>query len=225
MAYDLGAEFRFAPVGYNPALQRKVKEVQLSEASSFYRLPYGITTEEGASDERIESFHAVGAKQVSNLPEDMRDLILPFGSGNSAVSVLYGLAQRPPASLTRITLVGIGPTRLRWLKERLSAIERATDKRILELFRPNFVHHPDLEAEFATSNPRYVLRHLDLHTTRFAKYADKMNCTEDGITFHPTYEGKVMRYLDLHPHLITDWEGRGGHSLLWVVGSEPGVRS
>jgi len=89
-----------------------------------------------------------------------------------------------------VKLVGIGPPRLEWLFSRMERIGvRLGDD----------------------------ITHYDLHSSGFARYSDKMPETRDGIVFHPTYEGKVVRFLDnLAP---TWWTARDGTTCMWVVGS------
>jgi uncharacterized membrane protein len=42
----------------------------------------------------------------------------------------------------------------------------------------------------------------------------------DGIVLHPTYEGKVVRYLD--EHRPSWWTRRDGSTALWIVGGPIG---
>ena len=84
-----------------------------------WQLPYGITTPPDASPADVLSFVEVGAAQARNLP-DIETLVLPFGSGNTAMGVLYGLltgGDRP--GLKRVVLMTIGPDRRTWLEDRL----------------------------------------------------------------------------------------------------------
>lgn len=70
----------------------------------------------------------------------------------------------------------------------------------------------------------------DLHTAAggtngaklraYARYADRMPATEDGITMHPTYEGKVVRYLN--EQAPEWWTRRDGTTCLWIVGGPLG---
>lgn len=191
-----GADFRYIAVGYNPALQRAARE-ETARIPGAYLLCYGITTPPDASDESIAAFHAVGAAQVRNLPAQVKTLVVATGSANSTASILLGLAQHPPAGLERVVRICIGPDRERWLEERLAAIERATGETI----------------------PRPPTERHDLHGTGWATYGDRMPERADGIAFHPTYEGKVVRYLN---RLAPDyWTRRDGSTCLWIVGSEP----
>jgi 1-aminocyclopropane-1-carboxylate deaminase/D-cysteine desulfhydrase-like pyridoxal-dependent ACC family enzyme len=201
IAHRAGAEFIFNPVAYNPALQRAVAELaKRPEFAGWYRLHYGITTPDTASPEEVEAFHAVGAAQVANVPgTTVRTLVMTAGSCNSCVSVLYGIHRHRPPALERVVLIGVGPNREQWTADRLGAIEKATGETL------------DL--------PR-IERH-DLHTTKFATYQDRMPFTLDGITFHPTYEGKALTYMQLRRDTFDWWWEPDGTALFWIVGSEP----
>lgn len=188
IALEHGAEIEHVPVGYNPYLQKAARK-RHAELPGSYWLQYGITTPPDATRADLAAFHAVGGDQVVNLPDTIRTLVLPFGSGNTAAGVLYGLAHHRPAALERIVLVGIGPDRRAWLNTRLAV-----------LGTPNTV--PTV--------------HLDLHGTGYATYGDKMPGQADGIVLHPTYEGKVVRYLDQHQPAW--WTARDGTTCLWIVG-------
>jgi hypothetical protein len=188
MAVDHGAGLEFAAVDYNPALQSYARRLAATDPAAYW-LQYGITTPPAATREELLDFHAVAARQTENLPDGVGTLVVPFGSGNTAAGVLMGLAQRSSADRPRKTvLVGIGPDRRAWLADRFAAMG-------LEL-------------------PAY--EHLDLHGSGYASYGDKMPGTADGIRLHPTYEGKVVRYLnEKRPDW---WTRRDGTTCLWIVG-------
>ena len=85
----------------------------------------------------------------------------------------------------------IGPDRRKWLDERLA------------------------RADAPLTDLPFELEQVYLHPF-FAEYGDSMRETMDGIKFHPTYEGKVVRYLNLvQPEW---WAARDGKTLLWIVG-------
>lgn len=182
IAAEAGAGIVSIAVGYNPALQSYAMRFA-DELEGGWRLPYGITT-----DEDVKAFLAVGAAQTMNLPDEIETLVIPFGSGNTAAGVLYGLRDFAPAALKRVVLVGIGPDRLEWLETRLSG-----------LLVPEGVE----------------LVHMSLHGW-WASYGDKMPETLDGIVLHPTYEGKVARFLNsAEPNW---WTRRDGTTCMWIVG-------
>lgn len=187
VAADHRADFDLIKVGYNPALQRRAADLAEADPQAYW-LRYGITTAPGASARELRAFHQIAADQVPTLPEGIKTLVIPFGSGNTAAGVLMGLNQHRPASLERVVLVGIGPDRRGWLRERFERM--------------------------GVSVPRF--RHLDLHGTGYASYGDAMPGQADGIVLHPTYEGKVVRYLD---EKAPDWwVRRDGTTCLWIVG-------
>lgn len=189
IAAEAGAEIEAVPVAYNPYLQKAARDRADAEPNA-WRLPYGITTEDKASVEDIRAFVQVGAEATGNLPPEVQTLVIPFGSGNTALGVLYGLfmSRHLPR---RVVLVGIGPDRRAWLNARLA---------LLDVPWPSGVD----------------LLHLDLHGTGYASYGDKMPGAVDGIELHPTYEGKVLRYLDEKAPRF--WTRRDGSTCLWIVG-------
>lgn len=193
IARDAGARFEFIPVGYNPALQSHARRLTESDGSAYW-LRYGITPPPDASYAELEEFHWTAGAQVENLPRQVRTLVVPFGSGNTGAGVLLGLSRsRRWQQLDRVVLVCIGPDRQTWLRQRLH---------VLGVTHPLAVSH-----SWET---------LDLHGTGYARYGDRMPATADGIVLHPTYEGKVVRYLD--EHRPDWWVRRDGTTCLWIVG-------
>lgn len=192
IAAHLGAKFVITSVAYNPVLQKKVVELHKTYPD-YFKLEYGISISGSSKD--IEAFHRIGAEQVRNFPDEVEQLIIPTGSANSAISVLYGLALYPPKNLKTIYLVLIGPNKTDFMQERLEKISEITGL--------------DMYGE-------YEYKGFDLHGTGYATYGDEMPESYEDIEFHPTYEGKVWRYLNAeHPELLTD------KTCLWIVGSKP----
>lgn len=214
IAVAAGAQLKFVKVAYNPALQRAVT-LHRAEHNSWV-VPYGITTSAEAGPRSIANFHLVAAPQVVNIPSQVRTLVLPFGSANSATGILTGLAKYGPGSISRVVLVGIGPNRLDWLHKRLTQIGSVLGLDIPGMF--NWRPHHGSRGSLPDTGP-VLLEHYDLHGTGYVKYADRRPWRQDGIDFHPTYEGKVMKWLhDEQPH----WHRPGdGTELFWIVGSEP----
>lgn len=147
---------------------------------------YGTTT-----DEDVESFLAVGGAETENLPDEVEALVVPFGSANTACGVLYGLHDHRPDALTDVYLMEIGPNRRNWAATRLDSVGRSM-------------------------TPKGVNLHfITLHEV-WASYGDKMPETLDEIVFHPTYEGKMIRWLNLvKPEW---WVRRDGTTCFWIVG-------
>lgn len=217
IAVAAGATLKFVKVAYNPALQRAVKLHQAEHES--YVVPYGITTPPEAGPHQVASFHLLASRQVVNIPGQTRTLVIPFGSANSATGVLTGLAHYGPGSISRVVLVGIGPNRLPWLWHRLGVIGESSGIDIKGLFtlRTHF-QGPEVSDDVQGGGP-VLLEHYDLHGTGYVKYSDRRPWRSDGIDFHPTYEGKVMHWLDdVRPH----WhKPADGTELFWIIGSEP----
>ena len=188
LAQEQGSEIVAIPVGYNPALQSAGRKMAES-TPGMWQLPYGVTTLPNASTEEIRDFVEVGAAQVWNIPDLIETIVLPFGSGNTAMGVLYGLLSfQQPRALKRVVLMTIGPDRRAWLDSRL----RTLGVRLSDLPIDQIHLHPN-----------------------FARYGDRMPETLDGIKLHPTYEGKVARYLNgMEPR----WWDRDENTLLWIVG-------
>ena len=188
IAAAVGAKIRAVKVGYNPFLQREA--ARAAEEPGVWRLPYGITTPSDANPEEVRAFLQLGAAQVRNLPDSVTDLVLPCGSGNTAAGVLYGLHDYP-GSVRVVHLMGIGPDRVDWMRRRLGLFGRALVPRGIEL-------------DYTPLHPYW------------ATYGDRMPETLDGIVLHPTYEGKIARYLDVAAPLW--WSARDGTTCFWIVG-------
>lgn len=221
IALEAGADIELTPVAFNTALQKATRDLAASRPGS-YMLPYGITTTADADPADVEAFHAVGARQVDNVPHDVDTIVIPAGSCNSCVSVLYGIATRRPALLRRVVLVGIGPTRLQWIEDRLAAIESVTGEPIRGVFRRRYYDHPVLEEAHSArgGSGEYLLEHWDLHSTGQVRYSDRVPWELGGVVFHPTYEGKVLAWLERNRDQF-GWFWESGRALLWVIGSEP----
>lgn len=192
LAVQYGATIEPVLPAYNPVLQARGRAA-LEERPGWYGVPYAISLPEPATPEAARRFHDGSAQQVRNLPFGSYDkLLVPCGSANSAGSILYGLARDqllPP----HILLVGIGPSRLDWLRARLEL----------------------LEASEAMERVEYV----DLHP--HFDYSQRVPYDLDGIELHPNYEGKIAQWAERNSSFrdLTGWgEAR---TVLWIVGSEP----
>lgn len=190
IAYGFGAEFEYASGPYNPIIQRRVAD--LTQEKSLV-VEYGITVPHDKYDpEAVRKFHEVGANQLSNIPDDVRRLIMPAGSCNSLTSVMLGLL-RDPKNVDELFTIGIGPDKLPWMRARLQYIGLNVD-----------------ELPFRW-------RHFSLHDTGFSKYSDHFKGEHyDGINFHPTYEAKMWRWLTQNNQLEFD-----DRTAFWIVGSAP----
>jgi hypothetical protein len=213
---NLGAAFYSTKVAYNPALQSAARKLHATpEYKDYYLLEYGLSVE--GSPTRIEQFYKFCSAQVANLPPEMETLVVPAGSCNTTIAVLYGIARFRPPRLKRIVLFGIGPERVSWFEERLLLIGREAGIDIAGLFKRNYHHHADLARKYGDREAPYSLEHYDLHETKFASYQDEMPATIEGIVLHPTYEGKIIHYVRQNRLDVLD----GGRTVFWIVGSTP----
>jgi 1-aminocyclopropane-1-carboxylate deaminase/D-cysteine desulfhydrase-like pyridoxal-dependent ACC family enzyme len=190
LAVAAGAELDTTPrVAYNGVIQPYA--AKLAAELGAWQLPYAISIPDEAPVEDLQAFLEVGGRQVENVPDEVETIVIPFGSGNTAAGVLYGLSRfgRLPE---RVVLVGVGPDRSDWLHRRLKAAGAG------ELFNIT------------------MLEHFPLHGW-FANYGDRMPETIDGIEMHPTYEGKVVRFLNGSG--LAWWHDRDETTLFWIVGS------
>lgn len=202
IALRYGATFDIIKVAYNPALQRKVRELLAGEYKGWWHLEYGISLDHKTHDPQlIEEFHRVGAQQVQNLPDEMETLVVPAGSCNSLVSILYGLHLYPPKNLKKIVMMEIGPEKLHWVRERLDVITQARgDNKVIENFSRQILYEWEYHA---------------LHSRRVYTYNQQIKFNLEDISFHPTYEGKVMTWLTTHlPHYVNP------ATCVWIVGGE-----
>lgn len=192
IAMEAGAQLDTSrTVAYNGVIQPY--GAKLAEELGGWQVPYAISPPENASEEELQAFLSVGGAQVTNIPHDVKTLVIPFGSGNSTAGVLYGLSCLTHL-VEKVVLVGVGPDRTEWLWDKLGKVGVTQDQ------LPEILHIP-------------------LHEW-FAEYADLMPETIDDIVMHPTYEGKVVRYLNIaKPEW---WTSRDGSTGFWIVGGPVG---
>lgn len=191
VAAGFGAHFEYINVAYNPALQREVK--RLTRPDSLV-VEYGITLDHKLHEpEQVRGFHEVGAHQTANIPDEVTNLIVPAGSCNSLGSILLGLS-RDSKNISTLFTVGIGPSKQSWLRERMATIGVDTEKL------------------------PFLWKHFSLHDTGYSTYQDMVHERFDGIDFHPTYEGKCIRWLK-----EKGWVNGDDTSMFWIIGSEPKI--
>jgi len=194
VAAGFGASFEYANGPYNPILQRKVADLMRDDSLV---VEYGITVDHKKyTADMVRKFHEVGAHQVTNLPDSVTRLITPAGSCNSLTSIILGLS-RDPKNLQELFTLGIGPDKRPWMLERLAIM--GVD----------------------VSNLPFKWRHFSLHDSGYSKYSDHFNGESfDGINFHPTYEGKMIRWLKTND-VVFDLPN--DKTAFWIVGSAPDV--
>jgi 1-aminocyclopropane-1-carboxylate deaminase/D-cysteine desulfhydrase-like pyridoxal-dependent ACC family enzyme len=194
IAAGFGAHFEYATGPYNPIIQRKVADLTLDTSLV---VEYGITLPHDVYDrQEVLGFHKIGARQTDNLPARIDRLIVPAGSCNTLCSIILGLHNRIKRgldTLQQLFTIGIGPDKTEWIKDRLAIMGVDT-----------------WELPFSW-------RHVSLHDSGYSTYSQKFQGEEfDGISFHPTYEAKMWRWLWEHEPI--DQNCKTG---FWIVGSAP----
>jgi hypothetical protein len=188
----LGAETILVNPGYGPLLNKRAQEEAVKRG--WLRIETNITVT--TSDAEIEAFHRVGSEQVRNLPDDMETLIIPAGSRNSAVSILYGLHRYPPKSLKRIILMHINKN-----------LEKH-EKEMWERLKACGVHKNG-----------YDITTFDVFANGYTNYEKLMPFTYHGLRCHSRYEGKCMNFIRDNPSAFRPY--LNDKTLFWIVGSEP----
>ena len=177
--------------GYGPLLNRRAKDY--AEAHGWLHIETNITLT--TSDADIEAFHRVGSEQVRNLPDHIETLIIPAGSRNSAVSILYGLHRFPPNNLKKIILMNIN--------KNLAKHENEMWQRL------NACGVAGLPYQFET---------YDVFANGYTNYEKLMRFSYGSLAVHPRYEGKCFCYLRDHPATFQPYMNET--TLFWIVGGE-----
>ena len=194
IAAGFGATFVYAKGPYNPILQKGVADLAQDPQALVVHYGISIPTDIGSASE-ILKFHETGAHQVSNIPDQVKRLIIPAGSCNTLTSVLLGLIQ-DPHNVEEIYTIGIGPSKDRWLRER---------------FEHMGIGLGDLPFKW---------RHFSLHDSGYSKYTDRFNGESwNGIPMHPVYEAKIARWLRENNPQTQD-----GSVGFWIVGGDTDPR-
>lgn len=221
LAYEMGAEFVFCPVGYARTLEARARELALEDSKRFFFETNITVDHEKNPPGQVEAFHAVGAQQVANIPDHIETLLVPAGSCNSITSILYGVAKFRPRNLKKIVLFGIGNYGSKdpdYIRRRLNVIGMMAGIDFNEIFDYSFNSNKGLPFTF-DSNERIVLQHYDLNGTGFCEYNDLMPYNYGGVEMHPRYEGKIFHYIDANRKEFQPV--MNNKSLFWIVGSEP----
>ena len=213
IAETFGAEVRYVNPGYAATLNAKAKA--LAEAENCLHIQTNITVD--SPPLLVREFHKVGSEQVRNIPDHIETLMVPAGSCNSAVSVLYGVSRFRPRSLKRVILFGIGSHGSRdpnYVLQRL----RVVDPEAAKLFLPCFIHDKEKEPQ-VEGFPPYDLIHYNLNGTGFCKYEQMMPFTHWGVELHGRYEAKCFTYMSRHPKIFEQY--MNDRTCFWIVGSQP----
>lgn len=188
----LGAKTILVNPGYAPLLNQRAKGYAAKHG--WLRIETNITVT--ASGAEIEAFHRVGSEQVRNFPSHIETLIIPAGSRNSAVSILYGLHRYPPERLKQIIFMHIN--------KNLAKHEETMWERLKTCGVGTLPYH------FET---------YDVFADGYTNYAKLMPFTYKTLVAHPRYEGKCFNYIK--DHLAVFRPSLNERTLFWIVGSEP----
>lgn len=188
----LGAKTILVNPGYGPLLNKRAKDY--AEAHGWLRIETNITVT--TTDADIEAFHRVGSEQVRNLPDHMEALIIPAGSRNSAVSILYGLHRYPPKRLKKIILMHINKNLAKHEKEMWQRLKAC-----------------------GVGALPYQLETHDVFANSYTNYEKLIPFTYHGLRLHSRYEGKCFSFIRDN---MSDFEAyTNPTTVFWVVGSEP----
>lgn len=180
IAHHFGAKFVINKVAYNPALQKRVNELVSGPLKGWFKLEYGSSLDHKThSSEEVRDFHKVGAHQLQNMPKEVDTLIVPTGSCNTLVSIIYGIALYN-IPIERVICLQIGPDKFQVTQDKLYAIEQATNMDLRGIKR----EYHDLSKRWS--------------------YQKDVPYTFEGIEMHPTYEGKCFKYLEENPELLNE---------------------
>ncbi len=221
LATWFGAKFYLTKVGYNPALKKKISQLlDTQEFKDYYYLEYGITVDHKIHPkEQIQMFHRVGSEQVKNIPDHITTLVLPTGSTNSTISILYGIARFKPKNLKTVLMVGLGPQKLSYIQERLDIISQVSgiETKLYTRYYPDHISFQDEHNSIVNNqNYHYDLHFFDCIKRKLFTYDKQVKTTYQDITFHPTYQAKAFKYFKQnYPELQNE------NTLFWIVGSKP----
>ena len=133
----------------------------------------------------------LASRQAENIPDQVREIVMPCGSGLSAVGVLVGIA-RFAKPVDRVWLITTGYPRIAFVRSKLRAA-------LAQRYAP--AAHPKRVSEIL------LAREVPFRYERPEPFA------YGDINFHPLYEAKAFRWalenLNLKPK----------RTLLWIVGS------
>ena len=174
-----GAEYDLScRSGFNVGVQKRVKTVMKGFENCF-TIERDITLDHKLAMNKasnIQSFHEVGAWQVGNVPAHIEDLVVPFGSANSATSIMLGLSMYKPKNVQRIHLINVGVDKRDYMFERLKLMGA-------DVSAYDFLWH-DTKVPYSK-----LFKGVRL----------------DDMTFHPRYEAKTINYMRNNlPELIKD---------------------
>jgi hypothetical protein len=199
IAEALGAEVILAGASPNGWRRHRKFKAICAANPTYFVVPEGLGP---CKDDPawLERFYHASAPQVQNLPEDVKVLIIPTGSGNSTISILLGLAEYRFDTLPEHIVLGL-----------LGHAERGGMRPTVEAHIRRGLASNKLAVHLFESSER-----IDVYPK--SEYGKKCKPPQvfDGIRFHPNYEAKLWKLLvEKRPDLLA--EG----TCCWIVGAEP----
>lgn len=221
IAREMGAQFVYSNVGYAKTLEAKAYDTRDTKYPNYFVLETNITVNEDRnSPDRIRKFHNVGSYQSYNIPSHIETVILPAGSCNSAVGVLFGIAEKRPRNIKRVILCGIGNYGSKdpdFIRRRLQLIGAS------DVYQwGNILSGTKMGLPFDDEDRIQVI-HVDCYTNPttgkpYCEYSDLMPYNYRGVQMHPRYEGKIWNWIREFGKLDKYLNEK---SMFWIVGSEP----
>jgi hypothetical protein len=239
IAGEFGATFIKSNIGYARNLERIA---YANKPEDFFVLETNITVDEKRNaPERIEAFHRVGSEQVREIPDEVETIIVPAGSCNSVLGVLYGIARFRPKGLKKVVLYGIGSWGSKdpaYIYRRLQIIGNVNQpdnpKYITDLFHWNF-HNNQKQQPISIEAASYTIEHYNINdgcgacdlcmkvdrkgkSLGYCEYNDLMDFSYEDLNFHPRYESKVFHYMK--DHLDEHRQYLNEKTLFWIIGGK-----
>src|SRR5262249_17922449 len=109
IAETLGAEIIIAGASPNSWRRKRKYRAICAQYPTWFRVPEGLGPRKDRKDDPkwLERFYGASAPQGQNLPENLKVLIIPCGSGNSTISILRGLSEYHFDNLPECIVLGI----------------------------------------------------------------------------------------------------------------------
>ena len=184
LCFELGAVVEVVSrSGFQAVLTSKANE--MAERDGLLHIRYGFDLMNN-----LDVFVNSVAKQASNIPDNVENIVVTVGSSITILGILCGIA-RYGLHVKNVYGIGCAPNRQEKIRHYSEAIEYETGLVV----------------------PLHVLRYIDAFNTLSGyKYEQTMKESYHGINFHPRYEAKTFRWLRQ--------QKLEGDTLMWITGSD-----
>lgn len=158
---------------------------KMADELGLYNVRYGFDL-----ISNLDVFVGSVARQVSNIPDEIDNLIVTVGSGITLIGILYGIAICDK-NVRNVIAVGCAPNRVQKINEYANLIYIYT----------------------GTTLPLDKLRYVDaFNTMKGFKYENTATQVYEGLIFHPRYEAKTFSWVKSQEFQ--------GDTLFWVTGTD-----